>query len=125
MADRGMRQDTMSKIEDERCSGESFQYSFDGTVERCTARREHDRIKIALNGQARLDVIAHKGWIGRPIDSDSVDGHTLDIICEARAGAARECDQPCICNSRPHLFDNAPRRIDTCTLRALRRCASK
>ena len=58
MRDRGLRLDTVAEIEDQPSPGVIFQHVVDGTIKRRAARDQHQRIEIALHGDAVLHALA-------------------------------------------------------------------
>src|SRR5258708_5771388 len=109
MRDRGLRHDAVAEIEDKRPIRKCLEYLVDGAVERGTAGDQHQRIEVALHGDARLDLIARKGEVGHPIETHTVDRDLLHITQKARAYAARKSDHFCVRDLIAHFDDDALR----------------
>lgn len=57
----------VAEIEDERPLGKRRENIVDATIERSAAGEQRQWIEISLHRHAPLDLVAHKGRVGRPI----------------------------------------------------------
>ena len=73
IVDRGIRQDSVPKIEDvTRLPGGLIEHSSRPNFDRIPGSQQRDRIKIALNGNLRTDVLTRFRQRNSPIDADHV-----------------------------------------------------
>ena len=89
MRDRRLRQDAVAEIEDQRALGEVLQDVVDRAVERGAAGEQHQRVEIALHGDAALHVRAHERRLRGPVDADRVDRHLRRDSASSEAPAPR------------------------------------
>ena len=75
-----LRQNTVSKIEDERSTVERLHNVVNGAIERFTAGPQGFRIKIALHRDARLNICDCKFSIDRRLETDSIHAGPVYVI---------------------------------------------
>src|ERR1700726_2872001 len=92
MGDRRVRQDAVAKVENKRMSPERFEDGVDRMIECCPTGEQHQRIKIALNGAQRLNVVARELQFRHPVEPHSVDRHGIQIALQLRAGTTRKAN---------------------------------
>jgi hypothetical protein len=80
MGDRRFRQDAVAEIENERSSRQCLEDRIDRAVERHTSGEKRQRIEIALDRPARLNLIAREAELHRPIEPDRIDCHRFEIL---------------------------------------------
>src|SRR4029077_2184811 len=100
--DGSLRQDSVPQIEDEGSFGKDLERQIDGAVECSATDEQHEGVEISLHRQARLELLAREGGIDRPIKTDGIHSNILHIGQERGAGPARESDDLCAGNLRPH-----------------------
>src|SRR5262245_14067355 len=79
MCNGRLRQDAMSKIEDERPAGKGFKYRIDHAIEWSAASEQHHRIEIPLHRHTGMDLIPNENGIDRPIKADRIHGNILHV----------------------------------------------
>src|SRR6266700_1756397 len=67
------------------------------------AAAQHQWVEISLHRQARVNLVAHKDGIDRPIEADGVYRNVLYVAQECGAGTARKRDHFCIRHLAAHL----------------------
>src|SRR4029077_4480332 len=82
----------MAEIEDKRSSREAFQYAIDSMIERFAANQERHWIEIALNRFFRLQLIARKPKVDRPVKPNCVNRDCSNVSPQFAAGTARKAD---------------------------------
>src|SRR5258705_7959029 len=105
MRDRGLRQDAVAEIEDERSLGKRLKDVIHSTIERGAAGKQRQWIEISLHRNAPLDLIAHEGEIGCPIQPHCIDGHVFDIAQKSSPDAAGKSNDPGTRYVTAHLPD--------------------
>ena len=75
-----------------------------------TSKRQ--RIEIALDRPARLDLIAREAKLDGPVQADRIDRDSVEIAAELGAGAARKADDLRVRNALANRGDNARARLD-------------
>src|SRR5262245_66455785 len=112
MGERGLRQDAVAEIEDERSLGEHLEDAVDRTIERRAACHPHQGVEISLHRYAPLDLIAREREIDGPIEPHGIDRDLLDVAQKRCADAAWKSDHPRPWHVPAHLCDDSLRRLD-------------
>src|SRR5262249_43201557 len=92
MRDRRLGKDPMAEIEDEGAVGEGLEHGVDRAIERRPAGQERERIEVALNGDATLDMLARKRPVDAPIEADRIHRNRVYVARQLGPGAPRKPD---------------------------------
>src|ERR1700730_14959272 len=112
MRNRRLRQDAVSKIEDERPSGKLLENLVYAAIERIAPRQQHQRIEIALYHNTRRNMLARKFEIHCPIETNRVDCNIIDVAKDSRSNSTRKPDDLGVRNFTAQLCDEALRRLN-------------
>src|SRR5690606_33914850 len=73
MRNRGIRRDAVAEIENKRSRRKCLEHRVDRGIERLPAGDQHQRIEVALHGDAALDALARKVLVDHPVKPDRIE----------------------------------------------------
>ena len=109
---RRCRQDTVSKIPDERPVGKCREYPVYCAIKRIATGQQQQWIKITLDCNASRNMRASKIKVRRPIEPDGIDRDIIQIAKEPGPDPARKSDDSGFWNIVPYRRDQALRGLD-------------